>query len=109
MEKGSLKSTGFLTKIQLSQVKNNCNKRSSVKIMKKFLSDKLEEQQFQKMQNKEYNKSIENLLIDELHKSMCPFFDSVNTNVLNQIRQKRMSAYITEITPKSRNVDVCFL
>ena len=109
MEKGSLKSTGFLTKIQLSQVKNNYNKRSSVKIMKKFLSDKLEEQQFQKMQNKEYNKSIENLLIDELHKSMSPFFDSVNTNVLNQIRQKRMSAYITEITPISRNVDVCFL
>ena len=87
MEKGSLKSTGFLTKIQLSQVKNNCNKRSSMKIMKKFLSDKLE----------------------KLHIPMSPFFDSVNTNVLNQIRQKRMSAYITEITPKSRNVDVCFL
>ena len=81
MEKGSLKSTVFLTKIQLSQVKNS-NKRSSVKIMKKFLSDKIEEQQFQKMQNKEYNKSIENLLIDELHKSMSPFFDSINTNVL---------------------------
>lgn len=47
MEKGSLKSTVFLTKIQLSQVKNS-NKRSSVKIMKKFLSDKIEEQQFQK-------------------------------------------------------------
>ena len=107
--KKSLKSSAFLTKLQMDDLPVQRN--SSVSIMKRFITNTIEEQKFSKMKKKEYSKSIEDLLIDELHKPITPFIETIKEIISNQIfnRKKCMSVLLEEIQPKKRNIDVYLL
>ena len=107
--KKSLKSSAFLTKLQMDDLPVQRN--SSVSIMKRFIANTIEEQKFSKMKKKEYSKSIEDLLIDELHKPITPFIETIKEIISNQVfnRKKCMSVLLEEIQPKKRNIDVYLL
>ena len=107
--KKSLKSSAFLTKLQMDDLPVQRN--SSVSIMKRFITNTIEEQKFSKMKKKEYSKSIEDLLIDELHKPITPFIETIKEIISNQVfnRKKCMSVLLEEIQPKKRNIDVYLL
>ena len=107
--KKSLKSSAFLTKLQMDDLPVQRN--SSVSIMKRFITNTIEEQNFSKMKKKEYSKSIEDLLIDELHKPITPFIETIKEIISNQVfnRKKCMSVLLEEIQPKKRNIDVYLL
>ena len=107
--KKSLKSSAFLTKLQMDDLPVQRN--SSVSIMKRFITNTIEEQKFFKMKKKEYSKSIEDLLIDELHKPITPFIETIKEIISNQVfnRKKCMSVLLEEIQPKKRNIDVYLL
>ena len=107
--KKSLKSSAFLTKLQMDDLPVQRN--SSVSIMKRFITNTIEEQKFSKMKKKEYSKSIEDLLIDELHKPITPFIETIKEIISNQVfnRKKGMSVLLEEIQPKKRNIDVYLL
>ena len=59
----------------------------------------------------EDSKSIEDLLIDELHKPITPFIETIKEIISNQVfnRKKCMSVLLEEIQPKKRNIDVYLL
>ena len=107
--KKSLKSSSFLTKLQMDDFPVQRN--SSIRIMKRFVTNTIEEQKFSRMKKKEYSKSIEDLLIDELHKPITPFIETIKEIISNQVfnRKKSMSVLLEEIQPKKRNIDVCII